>query len=85
MTARKLSTLRRQHDAYIAGVIAKGGHVLTFDTPCCDEPMTTTAPRTSETWDSLTTCPHCGEMFMKIVSRTDAVGSMPPRLSGAPQ
>lgn len=78
-----LQGLKEQHEAHIAGVIASGGRVLEYTTPCCGKPLTTQAPIRGETWDSLTACPYCDGLFMKVVT-AESVGCHvpPPRLMG---
>lgn len=64
-----LATLKARHDAYIARVKMNRGRVLTFTTPCCVQEMETQVPKTDETWDTISTCVHCGRIFWKVVSR----------------
>lgn len=62
-------SLLQQHLKYMAAVRAHGGRILTYSPPCCGTETETTAPEDDDVWDSLTTCPHCGTLGMKIVSR----------------
>jgi hypothetical protein len=66
----RLDILAANHAAHIARVKEKGGPVLSYSPPCGCPPIETPAPKDErETWDSLTTCVHCGALFMKIVRR----------------
>lgn len=75
MNARQLAALRRKHDAHIDHVRARGGRVLMLEQlPCCGTSMDVHVPASKhETWDSLTTCPNCGELFFKVVTRNKAI------------
>lgn len=64
-----LTDLRRRHEAYMIAWRQSGKETRTYDTPCCGKELETTAPSNGETWDSLTTCPWCGDLHMKSVSR----------------
>lgn len=70
----KLATLRRRHDEYIARLKAAGNKVITVDLPCGHQTETPAAPE-GEVWDTLSTCQHCGALYMKITSgdRVDAL------------
>jgi hypothetical protein len=60
-------SLLQQHLAYIERV---RGHcrILAYSPPCCGVTTETTAPGGDDVWDSLTVCPHCGVLGMKIVT-----------------
>lgn len=62
-------TLMASHADFLARWKAHGRPTQAFRTPCCNERLETTAPDDRrEKWDSLTTCPYCGGMFMKVVT-----------------
>lgn len=61
--------LREVHAAYIAKAKARGDRVLSYSPPCGCPEIETLAPKDPrQTWDSLTTCIHCGALSMKIVT-----------------
>lgn len=72
--------LKAQHDAYIAGVKARGEPTLTYQTPCCGNVMEDRAAPPGAVWDTLATCPHCGRLYMKITTAECITGSIPPGL-----
>lgn len=72
MPANELRAMRRKYAAYMRDW---KGRTRTFYTPCCGEEIVTPAPTSKhETWDSLTTCLHCGQLFMKVVTYDEARG-----------
>lgn len=73
MTANLLAL----HNDYIARAKSNGARILKFNAPCCNGLLETTAPKgAKEQWDSLTRCPHCDQLFMKVVTRGKALGHM---------
>lgn len=78
MTEIELAKLRIAHSAYIAKCQDRGDNIVTFSPACCGAPMQTLAPKSAhEIWDTLSTCPSCGEMFYKVVIRDGATGTLP--------
>lgn len=67
-------TLKEKHDQFIQRVKAYGGHILPLTCPHCKQSHDVIAPEGSEAWDTLATCPDCEKTFIKIVTRTEAVG-----------
>lgn len=72
-----MQTLKQKHEAYIAKIKAGRGKTLTFKAPCCGAEIEDRAALKGETWDTLTTCPHCGELFMKVATSTKITGTIP--------
>jgi hypothetical protein len=64
-----LMNLRRRHEEYMIAWRQSGKPTRNYETPCCGKEIETTAPSNDETWDSLTTCPWCGDLHMKVVTR----------------
>ena len=58
--------LLERHNAYIATGRRTGARIFAYTTPCCGKELHTTVPKDSQVWDSLTSCPYCGSLFMKI-------------------
>lgn len=74
---QELQALRTKHDAYIAKWKADGKPVLSYHTPCCQELLQTPAPPLGQQWDSLCTCPKCGELYMKVVNSSRVIAEIP--------
>lgn len=54
------------------------GHRHSFRTPCCGKKLTVPAPSDKwEKWDSMTVCPHCNSLFLKVVTQQRAYGAIP--------
>ena len=68
MKTESLAKLRAKHNAYMFQWKASGRRTLAYTAPCCGATIETTAPPKGETWDSLATCPHCGELHFKVVT-----------------
>lgn len=65
-------TLLQRHLDYMARY---KGHRQPLVTPCCQFDLVVSAPTDAgDQWDSLVECPNCGEMFMKVVTSTEARG-----------
>ncbi len=77
MAAMSLREMAAVHAGYIASLQVRGLQVLTFDAPCCGEPIETRAAPRGQQWDTLSMCHHCGALFMKITTSTKAVGLIP--------
>ena len=70
-----LERLRADHAAFMAGW---KGNRQTLITPCCSRDLEVEAPTAlGESWDSLMTCPHCGEMFFMVAFVDVARGFIP--------
>lgn len=77
LTKKKLADLRRANAAFIAKIKAAKKRVVVFDSPCCGNSIETPAAPTGARWDSLSICPHCGSLFMKITTQSRAQGLVP--------
>jgi len=65
-----------RYQAYIAGLKALGKPLLSFNAPCCGRVVETLPACTDETWTPLASCPHCGALYRKFVTRTTAHGEL---------
>lgn len=72
-----MSTLKQKHEAFITKIKADGGKTLEFKAPCCGAEIEDRAAPKGETWDTLTTCPHCGELFIKVTTSIKIAGAIP--------
>lgn len=67
--------LLSQHAEYMAKW--KGNRQM-LTTPCCLHDLEVQAPdEMGIAWDSMTRCPHCGELFMAVAFRDTARGFIP--------
>lgn len=74
-----MTILLSAHRAYIAKVKAKGGHTLTFITPCCSQKLEDSAPSDVGSWSTMAICPLCECLFFKIATREQVIARIPPR------
>jgi len=58
-------------DRYQAG----GDPMLSLNCPHCQGSILTVPAPAGETWDTLSTCPHCGGIYFKVVTDTVASGT----------
>lgn len=63
-----------RYQAYVAGLKALGKSLLSFNAPCCGQVIETLPACTDDTWTPLASCPHCGALYRKIVTRASAHG-----------
>jgi hypothetical protein len=68
------------HIAYVERWKASGKRTQILVTPCCSADLEVPSQdrNDGQQWDSLMTCPHCGALFMKIVTFAHAEGRLPP-------
>jgi len=69
----------KAHTDYVERWKASGKRTLIMKTPCCDADLEVPSQDRDDgqQWDSLMTCPHCGALFMKIVTFRQAIGRLP--------
>lgn len=72
-----METLLDRYTAYNERLKAQGLKFLSFDCPKCGEGIETQRATRGDTWDTLSTCPHCEALFMKITTHKKAVGRLP--------
>ena len=60
--------MKQQYQEFITRVKERGGKVLTFSCPHCQEGIETPVAPQCDVWDSITTCPFCEAMFVKYVT-----------------
>ena len=78
LKAAQAHNLAALFDAHRAHMARYKGHRHTLSTPCCGNALVVKAPTDpGDQWDSLMTCPHCGELFMKVATSTSARGLLP--------
>ena len=74
---RKVENLKQEHAEFIARCKQQGARVLTFDCPACEKQIETPAAPKDDSWNSMAICPHCHELYMKLVTDKTAEGRIP--------
>lgn len=64
------TTLKQKHDEFIAKVKATGAKTLIYTAPCCGKSIEDRAAPKGDKWDTLSTCPYCNEIYMKVSTST---------------
>lgn len=74
-------SLLEKHIAHIARLRSAKVRILSYQCPKCGETIDTQAAPKGDAWDTLTTCPHCDDLHMKI-TRHSAVVALRPNCDG---
>lgn len=53
---------------YIRRVETRGGKLIIFICPDCGQDIKTLPAPAGEIWDTISTCPHCEQSFVKITN-----------------
>ncbi|MFH2500205.1 hypothetical protein [Morganella morganii] len=61
-------TLKEKYIRWVNGLKAKKVVLVTFSCPHCGAGIETLPAPDREVWNSLTSCPFCESVFMKLVS-----------------
>ncbi|KPX46955.1 hypothetical protein ALO68_200094 [Pseudomonas syringae pv. helianthi] len=77
------ATLMQLYTEYNDRLKAQGIKLITFSCPNCNESVETRPAPKGDTWDTLSDCPHCNSMFMKITKGKKAFGLIPDGQSKA--
>lgn len=62
--------LKDKYLSYIKRAEERLAPLISFQCPKCSETIKTLAAPKGETWDSLSTCPFCEQVFIKRVAET---------------
>lgn len=65
-----MTTVKRLQSKFMQQCRTGGAAILRFPCPACGTEIETLAAPRGETWDSLSVCPECDAMFMKVVNGT---------------
>lgn len=65
----------QQYQEYIAKLQANAIQVVSYDCPDCKEEIKTRAAPIGKLWDTLSICPHCDGMHIKLTNGDTAVGT----------
>lgn len=71
-------TLKERHEDYIARLRARGDEITNYECPDCGGVIDTMAAPEGESWDTLSTCPHCEGLHMKFTNGSSADGEALP-------
>lgn len=63
--------LKQKYQAFILRCKASGTPLLRFTCPQCSNDIETPAAPHGDEWDSISTCPFCGTVYMKVVTDAD--------------
>lgn len=63
--------LKQDYQAFISRCKANGSSLLSFKCPQCSSDIKTLAAPQGDEWNSITTCPFCNTVFMKVVTDAD--------------
>ncbi|ENE5752052.1 hypothetical protein ACFLMW_003756 [Salmonella enterica] len=74
-----MSKLKTYH-AHIATLVANGSPLVSFSCPDCQEVIQAMAAPKGETWDTFATCPHCDELYYRIITHDSVKTSRVPRV-----
>lgn len=74
---QNLAKKRAEHETYIARIKDAGEPIIEYEPPCGCAAIETPAPPKGQVWDSLSTCPTCGDMHFKVVHHNRAEASRP--------
>jgi hypothetical protein len=77
MTTIQLS-LKKKHDDFISKLKEKGIKTFTYHCPLCKDPIEDRLATIGETWDSLSTCPSCEKIYVKITTHESVAGFILP-------
>lgn len=74
MKTEELLGLAERHDDHIARVKALDKVIISFKAPCCGKDIETPAAPAGQSWSTLATCQHCGELYKKFTDGEHAFG-----------
>lgn len=74
--------LLNAHNDYIKRQRENGAPIFSYCAPCCGMAMETNAPKDEQVWDTLTVCPQCDGMYMKVCIREGVSTTLPPGCEG---
>lgn len=72
-----MATVKARQSAFMKRCMEGSMAILSFPCPACSCENQTLQANKGETWDSLSFCPECDAMFLKIVSDTAVVTLIP--------
>lgn len=76
-----MTKVKCQHSAFMKRCIEGGMGILRFPCPACGSEIETLAATRDEVWDSLSICPECNAIFMKVVNGTTVLTQSVPEVT----
>lgn len=73
-----MTTLMKAYTECNDRLKAGGAKLVSFPCPACNSGIETLPAPKGEQWDSLSSCPHCEALYMKITKGKNAFGVLPP-------
>lgn len=70
-------TLMESYTEYNERLKAQGVKMLAYRCPKCGSEIETQRATRGETWDMLSTCPHCEALYMKVTTHTKVFARIP--------
>lgn len=58
--------ITQNYQAHISALVKAGVPMTDYTANCCGETLQTRSNPTTEDWDTVAHCPHCGETYIKI-------------------
>lgn len=77
------ASLMQRYTEYNDRLKAQGIKLIAFQCPDCKQSIETQPAPEGDIWDTLSNCPHCNAMFMKITKGHKAYGLIPDAQSKA--
>lgn len=71
------ASLMHRYTEYNDRLKAQGIKLIAFACPCCTKSIETRPAPRGELWDTLSSCPHCNALYMKITKGKKAFGCAP--------
>ncbi|SMG60811.1 hypothetical protein SAMN03159353_103932 [Cedecea sp. NFIX57] len=62
------ATTERRYLDFIARAKSNGAAMLSFHCPHCNSEILTPAAPVGDAWNSMSTCPYCEGLFMKVTT-----------------
>lgn len=73
-----LTTLRENHEQLLARYREAGQRLTSYACPTCEQQIETLVPDSPQIFDTMMTCPFCGDLHFKIVYASGRVRAMLP-------
>lgn len=77
------TTLLQRYTEYNDRLKAQGITLIAFECPACNQSIETQPAPKGDVWDTLSECPHCNAMFMKITDGKEVRALIPDGQSKA--
>lgn len=58
----------RMYLLHVQALVGNGAKTIAYSCPACNHELITQAAGKSEVWDSISTCPYCGKVYLKVTN-----------------